>query len=100
MPKDLMETSVYFFLNLSKEYITKMIKETHNLYFAEEQEILDSPILKFLQESENNDVLSNKQFLDIFPVQGNDFAHRCMYKNGRKHLKNYAFSYLWEFPSD
>ena len=48
-----------FFLNLSKEYITKMIKETHNLYFAEEQEILDSPILKFLQESENNDVLSN-----------------------------------------
>jgi len=71
-----------FFLNLSKEYITKMIKETHNLYFAEEQEILDSPILKFLQESENNDVLSNKQFLDIFPVQGNDFAHRCMYKNG------------------
>lgn len=71
-----------FFLNLSKEYITKIMNEIHNLYFAEEYGLLDSPVMKFLTESESDDFSSSKQFLDIFPVQGNDFPHRRMYENG------------------
>lgn len=71
-----------FFLNLSKEFITKIIRDIHNLYFAEEYDILDSPVIKFLTESESSDSSSSKQFLDIFPVQGNNFAHRRMYENG------------------
>ena len=71
-----------FFLNLSKEYIDKLIHEHHKLYFAEEYALFDSPVMKFLNESESSDTLSNKQFLDIFPVQGNRYSHRCMYENG------------------
>lgn len=76
-----------FFLNLSKEYITKIIKDAHNLYFSEEYEILNSPVMKFLTENESVDSSTNKAFLDIFPVQGHDFAHRQMYKNGENIAK-------------
>lgn len=71
-----------FFLNLSKEYIDKILNDNRSLYFAEEYELFDSPVMKFFRDSERSDTLSNKQFLDIFPVQGNDLSQRRMYECG------------------
>lgn len=76
-----------FFLNLSKEYIAKIMKDLHCLYFAEEHKIMNSPVMRFLTENENTVSSSDKEFLDIFPVQENDFAHRCMYENGENIAK-------------